>query len=180
MDPIAFPSDLDDYQAGDPQTLIDQATALVRSYCGWHVTPSITETVTLDASGMSTQMLPSLHVTAISSVTYDGSLLGVDDYEWRDIGVLRLKSDGPVLSQVLRWSVKSRNVAVTMTHGYANAADLAGVVLAAASRAQSSPGGGFVRQVGAVAYQTPTGDGGGYFLESEKAILDRYKLPPRP
>jgi hypothetical protein len=180
VDPIVIPVDLDAYVSGDPQTLIDEATTQVRSYCGWHVTPSVTETVTLDASGMATQMLPSLHVTDVATVTYDGAVLAADDYEWREIGVLHLKYDGPNISQLCKWSLKNRSVEVTMTHGYASAPDVAGVILALASRAQSAPGGGFVRQVGQVSFQAPSGDGGGYLLESEKAVLDRYKLPPRP
>lgn len=180
MDPIVLATDLDAYNSGDPQTLIDEATALVRSYCGWHVTPIVADVVTLDASGMATQMLPTLHVVTLTAVTYDGTVLTDEDYEWREIGVLRLKYDGPNISQLCKWSVKDRSVVVTMTHGFESAPDVAGVILALASRAQSAPGGGFVRQVGQVSFQTPSGDGGGYLLESEKAVLDRYKLPPRP
>lgn len=166
--PIVLVEELEAFQAGDAQAAIDDATAVVRGYCGWHITPSLTEIVTVDGAGRAALMLPSLHVTAIVSVVANGTPVDLADVTWSEAGFL-LREAYPY-----SWSGP---VVVAFTHGWAEAPDVAMVIKAVATRGQASPGGGFVRQVGQVAYQQPTGDGGGAFLESEKAILRRYRVP---
>lgn len=166
--PIVTPDDLAAYQAGDPQQLLDAATAEARSYCRWHVTPSLSETVTLDGPGGQTLLLPSLHVTAVSSVTADGTLLVADtDYTWSQVGVLT-RVDGC-------WPWTTGSVVVAFTHGYDEAPDLAKVILARASRSQSNH---------TVAKSVTTGPfSESYdlaFFADEYATLDRYRLPSRP
>jgi len=176
--PIVVPGDLTAYQAGDAQSLIDQATADVRRYCQWHVTPSIAnDSVTLDGSGNGTQILPSLHVTAITSVTYDGTLLTADDYTWSPIGVIEYVPRGPYFANVCHWSSGLGKVVVVMTHGFDEAPDLAGVILALASRSIGNPNRLTRTQAGPFADQYEVGSG---FTASELATLDRYRLPPRP
>lgn len=88
-DPIVTTTQLAAYQGGDPQSLIDQATALVRAWCGWHVTPSKTETLELEVDGSTFLPLPSLHVTGVTSVVMDSVTLVQDtDYQWSQAGVL--------------------------------------------------------------------------------------------
>lgn len=173
-DPIVTPEQLAAYQGGDAQTLLDQATALVRSWCGWHVTPSRTETVTLNGNGSPTLGLPSLYVTALTSVTdTDGTLLTLDtDYQWSTAGVLSRLGLG--------W-VWGSGIAVTFTHGYDEVPELAAVIMAVASRAQKSPDGVTRVQEGLVVEQysqTTSGAGGGVsLLPHEKDILRRYRVP---
>jgi len=175
--PVVIPGDLESYQAGDPQLLIDQATADVRRYCGWHVTPSITEVVTLDGSGNGTQILPSLHVTAVTSVTYDGTLLTADDYIWSPVGVIEYAPLGPYFPGVAYWSRGAGRVVVEMTHGYDEAPDLAGVILALASRSVGARSGLTRMQMGPFSEQYEVGSG---CTASELATLDSYRIPPRP
>lgn len=182
--PIVVTGDLELYQGGDAQSLINQATALVRRYCGWHVTPNVVETVTLDGSGNGTQILPSLRVTGITSVTYDGVLLAASDYSWSPFGVIEYDTAGPYFLSAYRWLNGTGKVVVTMNHGYVDAPDLAGVVMAIASRAQSSPNGVVRTQSGPFSEtysQTGLNVAGGVsMVDHEKDILDRYRLPPRP
>jgi hypothetical protein len=175
--PIVDTDDLTAYQEGDPQSLINQATSDVRGYCHWHVTPSIAETLTLDGSGTGTLILPSLHVAAVTSVTYDGVLLAADDYTWSPIGVIELAPRGPYFAGVCRWSSGLGRVVVVMTHGFDEAPDLAGVILARASRSQGNPNAATRTQMGPFAEQYETSSG---FTADETSILDRYRLPPRP
>lgn len=177
-DPIVTTEQLTAYQAGDAQSAIDQATSLVRGYCGWHVTPSAAETVTLDGSGTSTQILPSLHVTAIESVTYDGVLLSADDYTWSPIGVIEYAPHGPYFAQVRRWSTGLGKVVVVMTHGYDEAADLARIILATADRSQNIPDRVTSATMGPRTEQYSAA--GQEFSADELAVLDRYRLPGRP
>jgi len=182
--PIVIASDLVAYQGGDAQNLIDQATALVRRYCGWHVTPSLSETVILDGSGNGIQLLPTMHLSAVTSVTYDGVLLTDEDYSWSPVGVIEYAPSGPYFSTAVRWATGLGKVVVVMTHGFDEAPDLAGVIMAIASRAQASPNGVTRSQMGPFSEsfsQTGANIAGGVsMVKHEEGILDRYRLHPRP
>lgn len=82
------------------------ACAAVRAYCGWHIAPPVTEDVTVDGSGGSIQLLPTLHMTALTSITNDGAV--VTDPEWSEAGMVRGS-----------WTSKFRGVTANMTHGFA-------------------------------------------------------------
>lgn len=176
--PIVTTADLTSYQAGDAQGLIDQATALVRRYCGWHVTPELTETLTLNGSGNGVQILPSLRVASIASVTHDGTLLTADDdYTWSAAGWIEYVAAGPYFSEAGLWATAPGKVVVELTHGYTDAPDLAGVILARASRMQGNPNAATRTQVGQVSEQVEVASG---FTADERATLDLYRLAPRP
>jgi len=170
--PIATTDDLGSYTSGDEQTLIDQATAEVRRFCGWHITPSVTEDVTVDGSGHGFVSLPSLHVTAVSSVIEDGYLLDATSYEWSSIGQLW---------RAWPWSGRLRSITASITHGFPDIPeDVRAVVLAVAARAKASPDGVVRRQVGPFSESySQTGfnvAGGVSLLQHEKDALARYKL----
>lgn len=178
--PIVTLPDLVKYQDGDAQFMIDQATAYVRSYCGWHVTPVVTETITLSGAGPSLEQramhyartrvlfLPSLHVVSVASVTQDGALVPSTDYMVDPAGFLVHSGD---------WSSGVRSVVVTMTHGYDEAPDLADVILARASRRQVNPNAVTRTQAGPFSEQYEVASG---FAPDELVALDRYRLHPRP
>lgn len=162
-------SDLTDYRAGDPDTLLRQAQAAIRRYCGWHIAPEVTETITLDGSGSRSLWLPSLYVTDIASVTVEGIVKDVDDYDW--------STNGYVSSRFGTWSIRPRQIVVEFTHGYDDIPDdLIGVAVAMAGRAAASPAGPKRQTVGpfSVEWDSPGP------LQHERDILDQYKLPPRP
>lgn len=183
-EPIVLVADLAAYQAGEPQPLIDAATAMVRAYCGWHITPARTETVTLRSNGSACQLLPSLHVTDIALITYGGDILApVLDYVWSPFGVLDLVANGPYFSNLVAAS-GAVDIAVTYTHGLDAVPDVAAVILAIVARAAASPDGVFRTQVGLVAQsysQTGTNQAGGLsLLTNELTILHRYRLHAHP
>lgn len=168
---VVTPEDLNAYQAGDQQTMINQATAAVRSYCGWHVTPQITETITVAGSGGQWLVLPTLQLVGVNAVTNaDNDPYTSDDYTWLPHGVLHRTPDCGI------WA-RGGTVTLTMTHGYDEAPDLAGVILARAARVQSNGRGATRVQAGPFSEQYDTGTG---FTADETAVLDRYRLPPRP
>lgn len=153
---------------------LEAAESLVRGYCGWHIAPSYADQeVTLWPSGTSLLLLPSLHVTDVASVTEDGTEL--DDYQWTEAGVLTRGC----------WRWVTSPVVVTFTHGYDTVPpEVTAVVQAVAQRALDNPGsrpraqdGPFADSYSQVGFnQAPALA----LLDAEKAILDRYKLPPRP
>lgn len=103
--------DLDGWQSSDPDTYLAMASREVRKYCGWHISPSVTETNVRRWFGeRELVMLKSTHVTALSSVTVDGQLLVADtDYWWDEPeGWLRRK---PAFSH-------DKFAVVTFDHGH--------------------------------------------------------------
>lgn len=184
-EPIVLVADLDAYQAGEPQSLIDAATAAVRRYCGWHITPSRTEVLVLQGDASSTLMLPSLCVSAVTSVTYGNTLLVADDdYSWTTYGVVTFAPRVPYFISPPFWSYRPRAVTVELTHGFESAPDVEAVILSMVARARVSPSGVIRSQVGQVGVtysQTGTGQAGGIaLLPNELATLDLFRLAPRP
>jgi hypothetical protein len=81
------------------------AVASVRAYCGWHIAPEVTETLTVDGSGTSVQMLPTLRLVDLISITNAGSV--VTDPEWSTSGMVRGC-----------WTSRLRGVVAEMRHGF--------------------------------------------------------------
>lgn len=119
--------DLVDYQAKDPQQALDSALAAVRSYCGWHIATSVTETVNvwaLDGRGV---VVETLNLTGVTSVVQDSVTVDPASYTFEPYGVIR-RTVGGYFSTLTR-------VAVTFTHGYsALPDDVREVVLTLAQR----------------------------------------------
>jgi len=79
--------DLEAFRSGDDAAIVRQTQAAIRRYCGWHIAPSITETITLDGDGSRHLWLPSLHVTAVTAVTNGDTVLDVSsDLDWSESG----------------------------------------------------------------------------------------------
>lgn len=162
-------SDLDDYRGGDDEAILAQAQGAIRRYCGWHVAPSIPETLTLDGSGSRSLWLPSMYVTAVASITDCGTTVDAADYDWSANGYVRRRCGC--------WSPRPRQIVVTLTHGYEDIPpELIGVAVSMATRRASSPAGVRREQTGPFSVEYAGSD----LLQQERDILDQFKLPPRP
>ena len=157
----------------DEETRLEQAEAVVRSYCGWHIAPSRPdETVVIRATSSPAILLPSMHVTAVA-VAEAGVPVASTAYSWEASGILYRRGGWPA------------DVTVTFTHGYEDVpAEVAAIVQAIAQRAVNDPGslvrvqdGPFSETYGQTGLNqvVPLA-----LLEAEKGILDRYRIPPRP
>lgn len=105
---------------GDRETYRNIGAALqeVRNRCGWHVSPSRTETLTLNGSGETRLYLPSKKVTGITSITEDGVTLDVSEFSWSEHGeVVKPVVVNSMWNKL--WSSKFRSIVVNLTHGYA-------------------------------------------------------------
>lgn len=103
--------DYEKFKAGDEDYLLRVASDAMRDYCGWHLSPSITETyrqLRLGSQGL--VMLPSRYVTDVSQVV-SGQVIDPSAYEWFPDGWIQLASTVQFCTVAL--------VDVTMTHGYA-------------------------------------------------------------
>ena len=154
---------------------LDQAEALVRSYCGWHIAPSRTGTLTLGPvrdwrRGRSRIILPSLNVTAVT-VTADGVTQVIDDeYVWT--------APEAILHDVAGWS---DTLVVSFTHGYSEPpAEVTAIVQSIAQRAVNNPGSLVRTQAGPFAdTYSQTGSNQSLplaLLDAERDILRPYKL----
>lgn len=151
---------------------LEQAEALVRNFCGWHIAPSRVATETVRSYLGTTLLLPSLHVAAVATVLEDGIELTVeDDYTWSEQGILTRSY----------WA-NDVDVVVTFTHGHAfPPAEVTAIVQAVAQRAIDNPGSLVRQQVGPFSdtYST-TGTNQVStlsLLDSEKEALRRYRIP---
>lgn len=134
----------------------------IRAYCGWHIAPQVTETVTLDGPGGSLLFLPTLRLVDLTSVSSDGT--AVSEPEWSESGMVRASS----------WSSKYRSVTVTMTHGYeewpAELVTVAQELITASSREGASS---VVSGAHQVRYEAP-------MSSRQRGVLDRYRLVNLP
>lgn len=90
MEPLATPGELTEREQGDPAAAVEAATGEIRGACGWHIAPSLTETLTSKATGVSlTLFLRSLYLTAVTEVRDpEGAVVDPDLYEWSPAGFL--------------------------------------------------------------------------------------------
>lgn len=168
-----MPAELYTALAATEAQRLEQAEALVRNFCGWHIAPSRVVTDSkIRGTGGATLLLPSLHVTAVSSVTDNETVLTVeDDFTWSPAGVLTNKG---------HWSTDL--VTVTYTHGYTTVPpEVTAIVQAVAQRAIDNPGSMTRRTVGPFTDAYSTTSPGQVatlaLLDSEKETLRRYRLP---
>lgn len=113
--PLVVTFDLDDFPGGPfTDAVVDAASEAVRLAAGWHIAPSVTETLKVKAEG-ATLVLPTLHVTAITAVRDvcdPANPVVMANYEWTPNGVVTLNC--------YSWSPwrRSGTFEVDLTHGY--------------------------------------------------------------
>ncbi|WP_172121412.1 hypothetical protein [Actinomyces faecalis] len=154
--------------AQDPrlEPLIRGAEAAVLAWCGWHVTPVITQTLTLDGEGSASLHLPSGHVVDVSEVKVDGRPLNRGCWDFSEAGMLRTRRG--------RFPDRFRCVEVTLTHGFKEAPALAAVVTRSVLAACASPMGATSESAGQVSIRW--GRSGMTLSEEDKADLAPYRL----
>jgi hypothetical protein len=156
----------------ETQRQLDAALAAARHYCGWHVTPVLTDqTVTLDGPDSHLLVLPTLKLTELTEVAEDGEELVLADLNWSARGLIAKRSG-------YWWTPMFGAITVVFSHGYAAAPDFESVVLGAIERgAFSSEKAPSV--IGPFQYSGSLEDRS-TFTDSERAVLDRYTLEKRP
>lgn len=171
-----LPSDLESHTLGRVSadtpgldSVLARALDAVVAYCGWHIAPEVTETLTLDGSGSYLLQLPSLHVVDVSAVRQLGEPVSSTLYDWSVTGQIELRRPQGV------WSRRYRSIEVDVVHGWAELPpDLEMVVLGLAGRAAASPLGETSIKVGdrmstyAAVGTSPLGN--------ELAVMQRYRV----
>jgi hypothetical protein len=169
--------DVEQYTGGrldrdDPETdkLRLRGLATARRFCGWHVTPQkVDDVVTLDGKGGVVLRLPTLRLVTLTEITEDGAAIAPADIYVSDRGMLTKKSGA-------RWSEKFGAIVVKMTHGFDAASDFDAAVLSWVDRASLAPVGGRARVIGPFQYESEGPAAGSTFTQSERALLEQYRL----
>lgn len=159
----------------------DVARSVARRFCGWHVTPVLTDhVVTLDGPGSALLVLPTLQLVELTGVVEDGVELDVADLFVSARGLVRKKSGA-------WWSRNYGAIVVTMTHGFPDAAGLEegaidyaqGFNAAVTSYAERSDG-AQPRVVGPFQWETTAMDAASTFTVAERSLLEQYRLESAP
>ena len=98
------------------QVVLDRLSERIRTICGWHIAPELTETVTLDSYGQDTLPLPTLHLVDVTSVRYwNGSeMVPLDGWDSRT----GWSPTSCVIHRPGGFPIGRRAIEVTMVHGY--------------------------------------------------------------
>ena len=144
----------------------------IRDFCGWHVAPVISETITLDGSGARALLVPSNRVLSLEDVTEDGAAVDPDTIQVSPHGVLR-KRDG-------LWTDALGGVTVTLKHGHEQFDAIAAVVELVSARSAATGGGAVQESAGPFSIRRSTDGRGGVasapLLQAEKDMLAPYVL----
>lgn len=174
--PELTPLDVDNYTRGrlaegDAETvrLLAAGLAAARRFCGWHVAPSSSTSVTLDGPGSRLLVLPTLKLSVLTSIIEDGNTIAVGDLYWSRRGLLHKKSGA-------WWSCHFGAIEVTMTHGFDDAADFNAAVLSWIDRSSLAAAGGRARVIGPFQYDTEAMASGSAFSDVERSLLEQYRL----
>ena len=148
----------------------DAAEQVIRSYCGWHIAPLITEELVLDGNGERRMLLPTGQLIDVESLVIDGVL--VTDFGFSRDGWLELYSGV--------FPRKASSVSVVIEHGYDYVPALEHIVSSMVARAAMSPGGNVVSQRAgsqAVTFASAGGEVASLpLMAAEKELLAPYKL----
>jgi hypothetical protein len=120
LPPFASPDDLRE-ETGSTATDLPDARARrilagvssrIRDVCGWSISQETGAVFTRDTPCGRDLLLPTLRLTAVTSVVLNGTTLAASEYEWNSTGRLR---------RLAGWytaSAELRTVVATVTHGY--------------------------------------------------------------
>ena len=70
------------------KSALKAASQVIRNYCGWHISPSVTCSAKPEGDGI-IKRLQAGYVSEIVSVTDGGAELTESDYEWRSDGLVK-------------------------------------------------------------------------------------------
>lgn len=157
----------------NPQFWLSAAHAALRRFCGWHVAPVITETLTLDGSGGKTLLLPSKRIVSIESVISDG--VDVTDR-------VEVSKNAGMIEFGGHWSRKLGGIVIELTHGYEvdEVLDVSALIVTLTKRARESGRTVASQAIGPANVRYITGTDGSVpglpLFESEKETLEPYRL----
>lgn len=184
--PLLNTSDLTSFQESDPDWFVQKAGETIRAFCQWHIAPSIDETITVPIQPDGTIMLPSMHVTSVTSVTVCGTVLDPSAYVVHEAGYIHhIQHD---YFQWPLWPLNNENrfreypsplgrfADVEYTHGYDATPDVVvAVAMELANRAMELPS-GVATQISSGPYTIGLGALGMVLTDEQRRRLGPYTL----
>lgn len=192
--PLLNDDDYSDFAGLDLDWYLNAAGSTVRSFLGWHCAPSLTVTRYVDMTGDGTILLPTRHLTAVTSVApaWSGApALDAGCYWWDDRGWINIKGlYGAGLNPGLAdlWPIdtarlfdaypkRDRRMVVEFTHGWPNLPyPVAEVSYELVMRMLEKPA-GVAEAVQAGPYKFNFREFGCVLSDDQKDRLASYKLP---
>lgn len=162
-DTADIPEIIDATQVVDRAFWLRAANRAIRNYCGWHVTPVITQTIRRDRPSSGVLLLPTNKLVSVLSCTSDGVDV-LANVEWSENGMLELTCGA--------WSRRLGGIVVQIEHGYESAPDVAALVATLAARGSSNPAGIISQSIGPANVRY----GDIPLMTSEMLTLDPYRL----
>ncbi|NMW65986.1 hypothetical protein HHJ78_10870 [Mobiluncus mulieris] len=155
----------------DAQYWMRAGEAAIRAWCGWHVSPQVTETLTVDTACGTCAVLPTMRIVDLVRVEYRGVEI-TPAVSWSESGLIQYPEG---------FAEAYRSLKVTLTHGYApeEVPQIVALIATVGRRAADQK---------LVASQTVNGASVSYLtaggaplsvplLQIEKEMLAPYRLP---
>lgn len=173
----------------ETQRALDAALSAIRRYCGWHVTPVVSETMMVDGTGQLDIVLPTLQIQSITSITDNDTAVDLTTVDWNNSepGVLHRNNWTP-------WTCGLGKIVVELEHGFDDAYDFQQAVLefvdrstAGVGKVVGSSGPMSTYKVDDVTYEwarSPSSPGQSpgaamrFFDGLNHTLLDRYRILP--
>jgi hypothetical protein len=189
--PLLNDDDYNDFASLDLDWFLSAVGKTIRDFLGWHLAPSITETLWVDQCGDGTILLPTRHLTGVTSVTptFPGATaISSTAYQWDRRGWIDFHPYGFAPNPSSAWPIdtvhlfdaypkRDRRVIVEFTHGYPNLPySVAEVGNELVMRAMEKPS-GVANQVQAGPFRFAFNEFGIVMSEDQKSRLSQYKLP---
>lgn len=87
-EPLLSASDFASFQAKDQAWFLGAVGETIRDYCGWHITPVISETVEAKIGNMGIIMLPTLNLVSVEELRLSGTALTADVWSMSPAGYI--------------------------------------------------------------------------------------------
>jgi len=168
------------HDAAQTARLLAAGLGAARRYCGWHVTPPNADVVTLDGPGSPLLVLPTLRLVSLTGVVEEGITADLAYVDWSVRGLLRKRTGyaGGDYGLGHCWTAKLGGLTVSMNHGFAEAPEWQSAVLSYIDRTSLAASVGGRETVGPFSFPGTTVASGTAFTDSEKMLLDLYRLEP--
>lgn len=172
--------DWGEYQNRTPEYYLRVASHAIRKYLGWHLAPSITETIVVPVKMRGLVPLPSRYVTAVTSVEIADEVLDPDDFVWDKSGWIQT---GRFYYDTSRYptatsSWRPNEATVTLTHGYTETPlEVKQVAYELVETTAASPVSNVAQMSTPAGYRISLSREPGFYLsESQQKVLAPYRL----
>lgn len=113
MSSLVSPADLADFPgAPHAASVVDAAAESVRAEAGWHIAPTVTETLTLDGVDGTDLVLPSLRVIDVTEIRDVTEAVPVILSDWR------LSASSGIVRRIYGWPWRAASIEVDIVHGH--------------------------------------------------------------